>query len=226
MAVEDSAQPEIDVEIACECGEQHPEIPEEIKAIIAGRQELRNNPGEFQHEQVPFLDFSVDKALEQLITNLWVMDMPTHYSCQGYEGLCHHNLTNNREFHAEIIFQRISDGIQFVKIFSEIFGSGEAFDGNGIRFTALEGDLADLDPEELGPENYVKEMHRRTRGVVAFNPQFIALFSEALDHYISSTPELEDRRSMLEVAEDADDAYSILEIDDFVREQTKTICSC
>lgn len=226
MAVEDNSPPEIDEEAECSCGEQHDEIPEDIRAILAGREGVRTSPENFQHEQVPFLDFKVDAELEQLITNLWIMDMPVHFSCQGYAGLCHFNLNNNREFHTELNFMRVSDGIQFLKIFTELFGSGEAFDGNGIMLLNRDGDLSDLDAEELGPEKYVQEMHRRTRAGVTFNPQFVQLFSDSLDHYISGTPALEDRRSMLEVAEDADDAYSILEVDDFIREQTEGICNC
>lgn len=210
----------------CNCGEPHPEIPEDVMAIIVEREKLREAPEEFIHERVPLLGFEVDAALEQLVTNLWIIDMPVDHSCQGYSELCHINLRNNQEYHTNLHFMRANDGMQFFKIFTEIFGSGAAFDGTGISLTNTDGDLSELDPEKLGSEEYVRQMIAMTSAELSFNPEFVIPIVDALDNYISSTPVLEDRRSMLEVAEDLDDAYSILEVDDSIREQAEAWCSC
>ena len=227
MTAEELEQPEIDdTEDACDCGESHPEIPEDVMAIIVERERLREVPEEFNHERVPVLGFEVDAALEQLVTNLWIIDMPVDHSCQGYPELCHFNLRNNQEYHSSLHFMRANDGIQFFKIFTEIFGSGAAFDGTGVSVTNTDGDLSELDPEKLGPEDYVKQMIAMTSAEVTFHPDFVAPIVDALDNYISNTPLLEDRRSMLEVAEDLDDAYSILEVNDSIRERAEAWCSC
>lgn len=207
----------------CSCG--YDELPEDAQNILQMREIFDAEPERFSHEQAPFLGFEVDDGLRTIIEDLWVMGLPTDFSCEGYAELCHPLLPNGG-FYAQIVFLRVSDATRFYVLLTELFGSGTMFASEGFQLTAMEGYLEDLpEPvlEEAGQELF-KASLQRTRGEVLFHPEYLPHIQEVLEH-ITAAGELDAKRALLDVAEDLDEAYETLGLTEF-RELAELDCSC
>ena len=211
----------------CTCGHAHEELPDEAKVILEARQAVDSDPAAFAHEQKPFLGFEVDAGIHTLIENLWLMGLPTDFSCQGHEMLCHPMLLST-DYYTQIMFLRVADAMTFYGILTEIFGAGTVFGPEGFQLTAVDGDFEDLieENEDSGPDlDFLRSVNARARGEVILHPSYLEHLTVFLDG-ITSSQELDSKRALLQVAEDLDEAYEILGIDENLRELAERDCDC
>ena len=197
----------------------------ELKRILSAREDFSNDPKILNHDQVPFLGFEVDSKLKEIVSNLWLMGLFTDFSCQGYPELCHPNLEYSLDYYAQIIFLDVDAGIRFLTFLTGLLGPGTSFGPDGITLNTLEGDLSDLEAQEISERELVERMYSRTRAEVTFHPNFIPIIDEALEHHIN-TSEFDHVRSLLEFADDLDDAYKTLHVSDYIRTQAESKCDC
>lgn len=211
-------------EATCTCG--HDELSEEVKQILEVRELYWDNPADFEHDQVPFLGFEVDSKLRPIIENLWIMGLPTDFSCEGYVELVHPDLPSN-EFYAQIVFLRAKDAVRFYALLTELFGAGTLFGPEGFTLRAMDGDVQDLiDGGYEGTPEFFRYVHARARGEVTLHPSYLEHLMEVLDD-ITSVGELDAKRSQLEIAENLDEAYhEILDVSPEFRELAERGCDC
>ena len=211
-------------EATCTCG--HDELSEEVKQILEVRELYWDNPADFQHDQVPFLGFEVDSKLRPVIENLWIMGLPTDFSCEGYIELTHPELPS-ADFYAQIVFLRVRDAVRFYALITELFGAGTMFGPEGFTLSAMEGDTDDLFAAGYQHRpDFLSLVHARARAEVRFHPSYLEHFTMVLDD-ITSVGELDAKRSQLEIAEDLDEAYhEILDVSPEFRELAERGCDC
>jgi len=211
----------------CTCGHAHEELPEDAKIVLQAREVVNSNPEAFCHEQRPFLGFEVDAGMRTLIENLWLMGLPTDFSCQGHTELCH-PILESTDYYAQVMFLRVADALAFYSILTELFGAGTVFGPEGFQLIAVDGDFEDLieENEDSGPDlDFLRSVNARARGEVIFHPAYLEHLTVFLDG-ITSSQELDSKRSLLEVAEDLDEAYEILGVDPHTRELAERGCDC
>lgn len=223
--VEANADSTIDEhEPTCTCG--HDELSEEVKEILEVREIYWENPADFGHDQVPFLGFEVDSKLRSIIENLWIMGLPTDFSCEGYVELVHPELPS-ADFYAQIVFLRVRDAVRFYALITELFGAGTMFGPEGFTLSAMEGDTDDLFAAGYQHRpDFLSLVHARARAEVRFHPAYLEHFTMVLED-ITSVGELDAKRSQLEIAEDLDEAYhEILDVSPEFRELAERGCDC
>lgn len=209
----------------CTCGHSHEELPDEAKVILEARQAVASDPAAFAHEQKRFLGFEVDAGMHTLIENLWLMGLVTEFSCQGHEVLCH-PLLHSSDYYAQIMFHRIADATAFFELISKVFGAGTMFGPEGFQLTATDGSYED--PTEDSTESdfdFFQRVNAAARAEVIFHPGYIEHLVDVTDR-ITSAPELDAKRSLLDVAEDLDEAYEILGVGEETRTLAERGCDC
>jgi len=216
---DDSAESE------CTCGHEHEELPQEAQVILQARMVVDAEPESFAHEQKPFLGFEVDAGIHTLIENLWLMGLPTDFSCQGHLELCHPMLLSS-DYFAQVMFLRVSDALTFYSILTDLFGAGTIFGPEGFQLTAAEGEFNDLLEEGKDPDlDFIRATNARARGEVIFHPGYLAPLIDFLDG-VTSSQELDSKRALLQVAEDLDEAYEVLGADADTRRLAELDCDC
>lgn len=226
MAVE-AQNPTVEVsEDEQETHDHSHELTEHQQAIIDARELFWDNPADFKHDQVKLFGFEVDSKLKSIIENLWIMGLPTDFSCEGYIELCDDELQSS-SFYGQIVFIRIRDAVRFYSILSEIFGAGTDFGPEGFMLTALDGDLAGLEAEGYDPESeeFLSLANARARAEVRFHPDYIEHIREILEG-VTTVGDLDAKRSELEFAEDLDDIYEILDVSPEFRAIAERTCDC
>lgn len=209
---------------SCTCGNCD-ELPDDAKAVVELRASYDENPDEFSHKQTPFLGFEVDSGIHSIIENVWIMGLPTDFSCEGYPELCHPMLVSS-DYYAQIVFLKVADAVRFYGLLTDVFGSGTGFGGEGFFLTSMDGFVEEIlaEGEEPGVE-YFERAIAKTRGEVRFHPEYIGHLRELLDG-ITTSGELDGKRALLEVAEDLDEAYETLGVDDDLRKLAELECDC
>lgn len=206
-------------------GHSH-ELSDHQKDILEARDLFWENPADFKHDQVKLFGFEVDSGLRSIIENLWIMGLPTDFSCEGYVELIDPEFPSS-SFYSQIVFIRIRDAVRFYGILSEIFGAGTDFGPEGFSLTGLDGDLAGLEAEGYTPdtEEFLSLANARARGEVIFHPDYIDHIREILEG-VTTVGDLDAKRSELEFAEDLDDIYEILDVSPEFRELAERTCDC
>lgn len=191
-------------------------LPQEVRTILQAREAVDSNPRAFRQPQKSFLGFQVDQGVHTLIENLWLMGIPTDSSFAGYGELCHPTLYS-REYFTEISFLRVADAVGFYSLLTQSFGAGTVFGPEGFELTAMDGEFEDLleDGEEPGLDFY-RAANARARGQIRFHPSFVEPLTDLLDG-LTNTQDLDAKRALLEVAEDLDEAYEVLEVNADIR---------
>lgn len=209
----------------CTCGHSHEELPEDAKVILEARDAVASDPASFRHAQKSFLGFEVDEGIHTLIENLWLMGLHTDFSCQGHLELCHPMLLSG-DYYAQIMFLRVADALTFYNMLTEFFRAGTVFGPEGFQLTAVDGEFEDLLEEGQEPDlEFFRAANARTRGEVIFHPAYIEHLTVLLDG-ITGAPELDGKRAILAVAEDLDEAYEALDVDDDTRRLAELDCDC
>lgn len=233
-AVESQPQPEDHVDPAdgdeqctCDHGSLSPEadaIVELRESFLAAADNEIGHVSSGDHAQEPFLGFTVDSKLHSIVKSLWVMGLPTDFSCEGHPELCHPELYNS-EFYAQIVFVRLMDGVKFMGLLADIFGTGTMFAPEGFQLTAMDGDLDELEDKGYTDEEFLLLAKTRGRAEVTFHPEYVEHIEAALSN-LMTIEEFDARRSTLEVAEDLDEAYEILEVPAWIRNRAEKSCDC
>lgn len=223
---------ELELELAaeadhgCDCGCD--DLPEDAKAVVSLREVYHSDhhePGHGQsdHEQTPFLGFEVDSKLRELIENLWILDMPTDFSCEGHPELLH-PLLFGEEYHAQIVFLRLADGIRFFSLITAAYGAGTNYSIEGFSLVALDGDDKGALPGET-PQEYADRLNPLARAEVRFHPGFIEPIAEIIDREAEGYGHFV-RRKAMNLAKTPDEAYAALGIDSEIRERAELVCDC
>ena len=210
----------------CDCGCES--LPEDAKAVAELREVYHSDhhePGHGQsdHEQASFLGFEVDSKLRELIENLWILDMPTDFSCEGHPELLH-PLLFGEDYHAQIIFLRLADGIRFFSLITAAYGAGTNYSIEGFSLVALDGD----DKGTLfgeNPQEYADRLNPLARAEVRFHPKFIEPIAEIIDREAEGYSSFVRRRA-INLAANLDAAYAALGIDSELRERAEQECNC
>lgn len=206
-----------------------PDFSDTLHAILQKR-ELYDEGEENPHKQVGFLDFTVDEGIKDIIESLWVLGASTDFSCQGRLELCHDQLPST-EFYTQIVFLKMVDAINFYQLLTANFGAGVVFSPEGFQLNALEGAVDDLEDQLTEAEcetpslEMLKEFNARTRGEVLFHPGYLDYVQDLLST-LTTEPELDAKRSELYYAEDAEERYEILNIDERTRRLAARDCGC
>ena len=211
---------------SCECGCE--DLPEDAKAVVALREAYHSDHhelghGESDHEQVSFLGFEVDSKLREIIEDLWILGMPTDFSCEGHPELLHPILFGE-EYHAQIVFLRLADGIRFLSLITAAYGAGTNYSIEGFNLVALDGDDKNALPGET-PQKYADRLNPLARAEVRFHPEFIEPISHILADESASYSNLVLRRA-INHAKSPDEAYAALGIDSELRERAELACNC
>jgi len=226
LTAENDLELESQSEHDCDCGCEN--LPEDAKAVVALREAYHSDHheaghGQSDHEQVPFLGFEVDSKLRDLIENLWILNMPTDFSCEGHPELLHPMLFGE-EYHAQIVFLRLADGIRFFSQITAAYGAGTHYGIEGFNLVALDGDDKSTLPGETSQE-YADRLNPLARAEVRFHPEYIQLIAEVIDReaegYVSFV-----RRRAINHAKSLDEAYTALGIDTELRERAEQECNC
>lgn len=208
---------------SCSCHVLSPEA----EAVLELRESARLE-GVDPHEQVPFLGFTVDHELQGVIENLWVMGMPTDFSCQGDLELCHPEIPSS-DYHAQIVFIRVSDAIRFLSMLTETGGAGTGFGAEGFEFAAMDGDLEDI--YEAGHDedhpDFAQWAFARARGEVRFHPGYIYYIRDLLNNTVELNSHYSAKREALRSAPSLEDAYEeALSVSPEFREIAEKSCEC
>ncbi len=208
---------------SCTCDVLSPEA----EAVLDLREAVRLE-GSPAHEQLPVLGFTVDSELQSIIENLWIMGMPTDFSCQGDLELCHPEIPSS-EYHAQIVFIRVSDGIRFLSMLTETGGAGTGFGAEGFEFAAMDGDLEDIyeaGHDESHPD-FAQWAFARARGEVRFHPGYIYYIGDMLTNAIELNPHYRAKRDALRSASNLEEAYEeVLSVSPEFREIAEKSCDC
>lgn len=210
----------------CDCGCEN--LPEDAKAVVALREVYHSDHheaghGQSDHEQVPFLGFEVDSKLRDLIENLWILGMPTDFSCEGHPELLH-PLLFGEEYYAQIVFLRIADGIRFFSLITAAYGAGTHYGIEGFNLVALDGDDKSAFPGETSQE-YADRLNPLARAEVRFHPEYIELIAQIIERETEGYASFVRRRA-IDQAKSLDEAYAALDIDSELRERAEQECNC